>query len=474
MTVASVCDEDQREMDGHPQTAEVGEAHALMDFDVDVGAGPRSSRIRRCMILAVISKLPASMLATTQSCPPMVGPSRHLRKLFLIAMSHFICLAQIACAETPSLPTGDSYFQLRNGLANSRATFEREKFGRVVFLGGSITQSSGWRELVMDYLQKKFPDTKFEFITAGIGSLGSVPHAFRLESDVLSSGPVDLLFVEAAVNDTGNTSDFPERMLRGMEGVVRHARTVNPSTDIIHLHFVMPEHMADYNAGRVPVSIAMHEKVAEAYGNPSLNLAKEVTDRIKAGEFTWADDFRNLHPAPFGHELYARSIQRMLEAAWSGPAGNPAPHKIPESPVDAASYDRGRFGKLEDIKLIEGFRLVSRWTPEVPAKTRPGFVDVPALVAAQPGAEFKFDFDGTAAGLLIGSGPDSGILEVSCDGGPFQKIDTFTNWSRELYLPGAVILAENLQPGRHVVRVRLAKEHKSKGTALYVFRLLLN
>ena len=56
---------------------------------------------------------------------------------------------------------------------------------------------------------KKFPDTKFEFINAGIGSMGSVPHAFRLERDVLAKGPVDLLFVEAAVNDSSNTRSIP-------------------------------------------------------------------------------------------------------------------------------------------------------------------------------------------------------------------------------------------------------------------------
>ena len=64
---------------------------------------------------------------------------------------------------------------------------------------------SGWREFLIAWLEKKSPDTKFDFIAAGIPSLGSVPHAFRLEDDVLSRGPVDLLFVEAAVNDATNT-----------------------------------------------------------------------------------------------------------------------------------------------------------------------------------------------------------------------------------------------------------------------------
>jgi sialidase-1 len=92
---------------------------------------------------------------------------------------------------------------------------------------------------------KKFPDTKFEFINAGIGSMGSVPHAFRLERDVLAKGPVDLLFVDAAVNDSSNILQHPDLMLRGMEGVVRHMRTASPLTDIIQLHFVMPPHMDD-------------------------------------------------------------------------------------------------------------------------------------------------------------------------------------------------------------------------------------
>lgn len=84
--------------------------------------------------------------------------------------------------------------------------------------------------------------------------------------------------------------------------------------------------------------------------------------------------------------------------------------------------------------------------------------------------------DSRTPGLLIGAGPDTGVLEVSCNGGPFTTIDTFTGPSRNIYLPRAVILAEALQPGRHVVRVRLTGERNpnSLGTALYVFQILLN
>jgi lysophospholipase L1-like esterase len=374
------------------------------------------------------------------------------------------------------LPKGREYFELRDGLANCQLKFAREKTGRIAFLGGSITAGGGWRDHTIRYFQEKYPDTKFEFISAGIGSLGSVPHAFRLERDVLSKGSVDLLFVEAAVNDSSNIPDHPDQMLRGMEGVVRHARTVNPLTDIIHMHFVMPPHMDDYKKGNVPASIAQHEKVAVAYGNPTLNLALEVTDRIGAGEFSWDKDFKGLHPSPFGHQLYANSIARMLDAAFAQPpAAAVKPHPMP-APFDAKSYERGRFGNIAEARIINGFTLDPAWKPADGKGTRAGFVNVPALVGTEPGAEFEFGFDGAAAGLFITAGPDAGRIECSIDASDYRTIDTFTNWSTGLHLPWAVILDDNLQPGHHTAKVRIAAGHDAKGTgtALRVFHLLLN
>jgi alpha-L-fucosidase 2 len=379
--------------------------------------------------------------------------------------------------DPAALPQGREYFTLRGGLPRAHAKFAREETGRVAFLGGSITAMSGWRELVMADLQRRFPQTKFDFIGAGIGSLGSVPHAFRLARDVLSRGPVDLLFVEAAVNDASNIPDRPDLMLRGLEGVVRHARLAQPDIDIVHLHFVMPEHMEAYHAGREPVVITQHDKVAAAYGNPSLNLAREVTERIAAGQFTWADDFKNLHPSPFGLQVYARSIARLFDAAFAGPPPpRPVPPPLPASPLDPGSYFRGRLGPVSDVRLLRGFTLEPAWRPTDPAKTREGFVDVPAVVGTQPGAEFEFTCEGTGAGLFVTSGPDAGVIEFSVDGGATRTIDTFTRWSRSLHLPWAVILDDQLAPGRHTIRVRLAgaRNPASTGTALRVFHLLLN
>ena len=40
----------------------------------------------------------------------------------------------------------------------------------MAFIGGSITQMNGYRPMVSEWLQQRFPDTKFEFINAGIGT----------------------------------------------------------------------------------------------------------------------------------------------------------------------------------------------------------------------------------------------------------------------------------------------------------------
>ena len=132
--------------------------------------------------------------------------------------------------------------------------------------------------------------------------MGSTPGAFRLERDILSKGKIDLLFVEAAVNDPTNGRSSIEQT-RAMEGIIRHARKKYPDIDIITMYFVDPDKMEMYNNGEIPEVIQNHEKVAAHYQVSSINLAREVTDRINAGEFSWEEDFKDLHPSPFGQTL---------------------------------------------------------------------------------------------------------------------------------------------------------------------------
>ena len=382
----------------------------------------------------------------------------------------------------PRTPFGYDYFQLRDGLRQCRDKFLNDKRGRVAFLGGSITASKGWRDLVCEDLKRRFPDTEFDFIAAGIPSLGSTPGAFRFERDVLAKGTVDLLFEEAAVND--DTNGFADiEQVRGMEGIVRQALLSNPKMDVVLLHFVDPGKIAEIRQGKTPVVIANHERVAEHYRIPSVNLAKEVTERIEAGEFTWEKDFRDLHPAPFGHDLYAKSISRLLSAAWvdADTNSNAMARKLPE-PLDKSSYFLGRLvgpSVANDNKMLtldQGWSIDQRWKPDDKAGTRPGFVDVPALVANAPGSTMKFAFKGIGIGIFIAAGPDTGSIEYRVDQGAWQKQSLYTQWSSGLHLPWTKMLASELSDGNHELEIKISEEAdaKSQGHAVRIIHFLVN
>ncbi len=385
--------------------------------------------------------------------------------------------AQFILENTPLPPLGFEWFSLRGGLNNSFHRFATEKQGRVAFLGGSITHNPGWQWMTARMLQARFPETVFEFINAGIPSTGSTPGAFRLENDVLSKGRIDLLFEEAAVNDLHN-GRTPLEQMRGMEGIVRHARQSNPVMDIVLLHFVDPHHTADYQQGIIPTIIRNHETVARHYQVPSINLAREVHDRMQAGQFDWARDFVNLHPSPFGQRLYYWSIKRLLDRAWSESVGRETEIKaypMPK-PLDTQSYAGGKFVDIKEAKVLGGFTLDPQCHPDNSGSFRTGFVDVPMLVGEVPGDSFEFGFSGKGVGLFVAAGPDAGTIEYRIDEGPLQTLDTFTKWSRGLNIPWAYILDVDLSPGHHTLTVTIASQtnSKSKGHALRIRNLLVN
>ena len=377
----------------------------------------------------------------------------------------------------PPLPLETNMvINFRGNMDNCRIKFENQKKGRVAFLGGSITFNPGWHDRICNYLQQRFPETKFEFINAGIPSTGSTPGAMRLVRDVLSKGPVDLLFEEAAVNDATN-GITPQMQIRGMEGIIRHALKSNPTMDIVMLHFADQDKMADYNRGEMPQVIQQHEKVAEYYGIPSINFAKEVNNRILNGEFTWRDDFKDLHPTPFGQEIYFRTIRHFFETSWKNSVSvEQNPKILPDKYLDSYSYVNGHFEPLKNARFKSGWKLIRNWVPGDKVSTREGFVNGPVLEASQPGATLRLKFSGTAIGLFVTSGPDAGILEYSIDGADFKTTDQFTKWSQQLHLPWLIMLEDELQEGKHTLLLKISsiKNERSTGYACRIHQFAVN
>ena len=380
-------------------------------------------------------------------------------------------LAALSCGATMA----QSYFSTRGALDQFYMEVLERKMATVGFLGGSITYNPGWRDKVCGYLQERFPETKFRFIAAGIPSLGSLPHAFRVQQDMLDSGRLDLVFMETAVNDRVNGTDSLTQA-RALEGIVRHIKRVNPKAQIIMMAFADEGKTADYDRGLTPVEITNQERVADHYLLPSINLGKEVWDRIRQGKLDWKRDIKDVHPSEFGQELYFATIRRLLDSCYrlyrpvASASGN-----FP-GPMDWACLSNGRYVDVHQGVGDQDWKIDADWTPADNVSTRPGFVHVPVLAADKPGAELVFPFKGNAAGIAVVSGPEAGIIEYNIDGGTFKKIDLYTQWSNSLHLPWYLLLGSGLTEAPHKLRLRISGDRnpKSKGTTCRIVHFLVN
>ncbi|NQU24058.1 MAG: SGNH/GDSL hydrolase family protein [Candidatus Nealsonbacteria bacterium] len=367
---------------------------------------------------------------------------------------------------------------LRGSIDNARVQFAEKKTGHVAFIGGSITEMNGYRPMVCEILQRRFPDTNFTFTDAGISSTCSTTGAFRLETDVLAAGPVDLFFIEFAVNDDQDAAHARRECVRAMEGLIRHTRRHNPHADIVITYFCNPGMVETIQAGNTPTSIDGHEAVARHYGVSTINLAGEVARQITAGELTWKQ-FGGTHPAPPGNALCAGMIDSLMSTAWSGPLAPDAkkvPHPVPKAPLDAGHYGNGRFVDPGDAKIQDPWKIHTPPWKELPGSCRSRFVDARMLCADRAGAELTLAFDGTAVGAYVLAGPDAGTVEASIDGGPVKRIDLYHRFSRGLHYPRTVMFAVDLKPGSHTLRLRISdeKNQSSRGHAVRILQFAVN
>jgi lysophospholipase L1-like esterase len=366
----------------------------------------------------------------------------------------------------------------RGSYTNSQIKFEREQKGHVAFIGGSITEMNGYRPMVCDDLQKRYPDTKFTFTAAGISSTCSTTGAFRLKRDVLSKGLVDLFFIEFAVNDDQDAGHARRECIRGLEGIIRQCRSHNPNMDIVVTFFVNPGMLEMLQKDKTPVSMASHSAVLEHYEVSTIHLAREAADRITAGTLTWKE-YGGTHPKPPGNRIGADMIKTLLGDAWSNPLDKSVKltvHPMPESSLDKGSYSNGHFQALETASTDSGWKVHQPDWKNIPGGKRERFTNIPLLCGTEPGSETTVNFNGQAIGAYIVAGPDAGIVEASIDGGAFKKVDLFHRFSKGLHYPRTVMFATDLSASDHVLKLRIsdANNKDSKGHAVRIIQIAVN
>ncbi|RXZ82923.1 SGNH/GDSL hydrolase family protein [Paenibacillaceae bacterium] len=366
---------------------------------------------------------------------------------------------------------------IRAGLPHVLDKLRHGESVRIAFLGGSITEGAGaskadstsYRALTGQYFCRRFPDTVFRFINAGVGGTNSALGAARMDEHVFAGGAVDLLFVEFSVNDSGNR----QQAMRGIEGIIRKCRRLSPNANICLLYAASTENLAS----AIPPIIAAHEEVAQYYAIPSVNFAARLHAKFGSDEAAWAALAPDgVHPNDAGYAHYAQMLAEFLdivldEGALAGSPVYNAAEQHCVAPMDAMNYE---FASMRDTRqLISSSGFAHHvGMPEPYMNWRFAAEHVAADCA---GAELSFTASGSGAGLLLIVGMDAGMFEYAVNGKEPRLINPFDEWCLVAYRPVPVWLPFPDSPQEDaVVTIRIAeqKDARRSGNGLRIMRLM--
>ena len=195
---------------------------------------------------------------------------------------------------------------------------------------------------------------------------------------------------------------------------------------------------------------------------------------VDAKRYTWKD-YGGTHPGRFGYEVASNMIFAALQAGIAK-GGKPGERTLQE-PLDPASYDRGSFVHPKNAKVSASWKLGKVGREMLPlGGIRSHYGQFEVLRSDRPGADLAFDFEGRAVGAFVLAGPDAGFVEVSVDGGAFATIELYHRFSGGLNYPRSVMFADELEPGKHTLVLRIAedKPNKSKGNAASILFFEVN
>ena len=344
---------------------------------------------------------------------------------------------------------------------------------KVAFLGGSITEmAEGYRPRVMKGLRAQYPQVEFTEIAAGLASTCSDAAAFRLGEDVLAQGVPDLLVLEEVVNDDQDGHFSDARSVRGVEGTIRQVLLRNPSCAVVVALMVNAGQYALLEKESVPPHYAVHTAVARHYGAEIADVGSALVASARAGGMSWKE-YADCHPSPEGCEFAAGVVLKAIGKAFD-PTKTPTTRTLPP-PMDAGSYFRAAVVPEDSLELGKGWQISEPDWTSVPGAKRDYFIRGKAIWSETAGAELAFSFSGTAAGAFLTAGPDAGDLEVSVDGGLFERKKLRADYG-QLHYPYVQMLADGLKDGPHTIRLRVAAAERKGRTcsAIRIRRLFVN
>ena len=193
------------------------------------------------------------------------------------------------------------------------ATMKKAQNGEeitIAVIGGSITErysASTYGNCYASHLHnwwiKRFPDTKVNFINAGIGGTSSYLGVHRIQKDILDKKP-DLVVVEFSVND-GNNIFYKKSYDNLVRKILKEE--YNPG---VMLLFTTQE-----NGTNAQENDAL---IGFRYRLPMISYGNAVLPAIDNDEFTWKDISPDtVHPNDRGHAIIGELFYRYFNDLYA-------------------------------------------------------------------------------------------------------------------------------------------------------------
>ena len=222
------------------------------------------------------------------------------------------------------------------------------------FIGGSITEgltagaNDCWAKLTYDALCEMYPDTKINYVNAGLSGTNSALGVVRAERDLYSEYTPDIVFIEFAVNNGDTQLDKDS-----YESLVRKILEKDNDPAVVLLFTVLK------NRYSCQPWMTM---VGEHYDLPMISVGDAINPMFDAGLMEWSkysDD--ESHPNYWGHELVKDFVMNYFEQVKAIADADSGLSALPDLPEDAVySYAYRDMQLLErdqlDVTIEDGFK----------------------------------------------------------------------------------------------------------------------
>ena len=334
----------------------------------------------------------------------------------------------------------------------------------VGFLGGSITQGclsstpeTCYAYLVYDWWMKKFPNTKVNYVNAGIGGTTSQFGVARADKDLIKFD-IDFSVVEFSVNDVNN-DHFQETY----EGLIRKLYSSKTAPALLIVNSVQ------YNDG--VNAQEKHNEIGKLYQIPCVSMKPTIYAKVESGEIKNTDITPDdLHPNDAGHALMAEVITYFLEQVYADLENDTEQENAMPASMTKNAYENSvRYQNNEAYPINRGFDSDETPQNDIREIFRNGWT------ASEKGASITFMVEGTCLAVQYRKSvvQPTPIARAVIDGKEDKAVILDGNfeetWGDSLHLE---TIAEHIAGGLHEVKIEIIEAHEDDKVPFYLTSII--